>query len=226
LISDDTPVADIVREKPGLARVFEEAGINYCCGGKMPLSEACNAKGLDVETMVKVLNSIPVAGAQSESSVDSYSSKQLIEHIVSTHHAYLRRELPRLQRLTREVAESHGEEDPRLIAIAERYARLMEKLLAHQSKEEDHVFPNLIGAEEGSRTPPPQAEIDNLVREHEEVGELLRELRGLSDGYIPQEWMCNTTRTMLHALSELEADVHTHVHKENNILFPRFRTAS
>lgn len=234
MITEDNHVSDIVRENPALARVFEEAGINYCCGGHRPLSEACRERGLDSKTLTTVLNSLSIgpagtvgsAGATGlpETGTDSLSSRELVAHIVDVHHGYLRQELPRLDYLTQKVAADHGDQDPRLREIAYLFGALAEELAAHQLREEEEVFPVLVagdGVGEDGRATPAEGTLEALMEDHTAVAGVLAQLRELTDGFVPAEWACNTTRAMVHGLGELEADLHRHIHKENNVLFRR-----
>jgi regulator of cell morphogenesis and NO signaling len=225
MVTEDRHVSDIVRENPGLARVFEEAGINYCCGGKRPLSEACRDRGLDPKTLVTVLNSLSGKRTEApEENPDTLSSRELVAHIVETHHGYLRRELPRLDYLTQKVAADHGDQDPRLREIARLFVSLVEELAGHQRREEEEVFPVLVEGDgaEGDPVPRAHGSLEALMEDHAAVAEALNRLRVLTDDYTPAEWACNTTRAMIHGLAELEADLHRHIHKENNVLFPRY----
>jgi regulator of cell morphogenesis and NO signaling len=231
MISEDRHVSDIVRENPGLARVFEEAGINYCCGGNKPLSEACRERGLDARTLVTALNTLSGSTAGRTDAVldnveedqGSLTSRELVARIVEEHHNYLRRELPRLGYLTQKVAADHGDQDPRLREIALLFGSLVADLVAHQEAEERKVFPALVesdGVKEGETGI--GSVLESLMEEHAGVAEALTRLRELTDGYTPAEWACNTTRAMIHGLGELEANLHRHIHKENNVLFPRY----
>ncbi len=224
MITKEMHVSAIVRENPALSRVFEGIGIDYCCAGAIPLDEACRKQGLDTATLVTVLNSQPPA-QNGDARVDGLSVRELIEHIVSTHHAFLRREVPRLQQLTQKVAQGHGVDDPRLVEVAKAFHTLALELMPHQDTEENEVFPHLtdgvMDGGNGNGTADVSERLAALETEHELVGGLLAQIRELTDGYEPPEWACNTTRAMFHGLAELEADVHRHIHKENHILFPR-----
>jgi regulator of cell morphogenesis and NO signaling len=221
MIDGTMMVSAIVRKHPALAEVFEGVGIDYCCGGNRPLSDACAEKELDLATVVKLLNASTGARLGGEERVDDYPTEKLIDHIVDTHHSYLRSALPRLDTMVAKVAEGHKKDDPRLEEVKQVYDRLRAELLPHQDREEQELFPAI---RESVRNPE-AAVSDSLIKElredHSAVGEMLAELNRLTDNYTPQEWACPTTHAMLHALSELERDTHQHVHKENNILFPR-----
>jgi len=150
----------------------------------------------------------------------------LADHIEATHHAYLRTELPRLCTLTSKVASVHGDKDVRLAAVRDTLAALAAEMGQHMLKEERILFPMIrqLDASEsvpafhcGSLANP----IGQMELEHDQAGAALVQLRALTDGFNPPEWACNTYRAMLDALAHLEQDLHQHVHKENNILFPR-----
>lgn len=226
-LSTEKTVGELVRERPSRARVFEDLGIDYCCGGKKPLQEACAKKGHDVD---KVLESILQADASSvaEDSTDygAMPLDELADHIVSTHHAYLTRELPRLQQMSARVAKVHGDKDPRLGEIASVVSALVEELSAHMMKEERILFPVIRQLQQTDTLPPmPFGTLANPIRameaEHDTSGDALGELNRLTEDYTPPDWACNTYRALLDGLNELELDLHQHIHKENNILFPR-----
>ncbi|HLV01073.1 MAG TPA: iron-sulfur cluster repair di-iron protein [Acidobacteriota bacterium] len=220
-------VGEIVTRQPQLARVFEQVGVDYCCGGKKTLQEACEAKGLDAQTLVLALQAVASSAPQeTELNLSSMSLTELANHIEGTHHEYLKSELPRLDRLTKKVAAVHGGEDERLRRVREIFLGLAEELSSHTMKEERVLFP-MIRELEAAQTAPSfhcgslSAPIAQMEFEHDGTGEALKQLRILTDEYTPPEWACNTYRTMLHSLAELESDTHRHIHKENNVLFPR-----
>jgi regulator of cell morphogenesis and NO signaling len=154
------------------------------------------------------------------------SLTELADHIEQTHHTYLRSEFPRLDWLTRKVASVHGEHEPRLRQIRMTFLEFVQELSSHMMKEEQFLFPMLRRLEAskssvafhcGSLANP----IGQMELEHQSAGSALERFRELSDGYNAPDWACNTFRAMLDALAHLERDMHQHVHKEENILFPR-----
>lgn len=220
-------VADIVTRRPALARVFEGLRIDYCCGGRRPLAEACSEAGLDpAEVLGRLEEASRTEGSGGEPNVANMSLTGLVGHIEATHHEYLRRELPRLRRLTAKVAEVHGEKDGRLAAVREVLHGLSDELEMHMAKEEQVLFPMV---RELDRSEGPVAfhcgSLANPIRmmelEHDGAGAALVRLRELTDDFTAPEWGCTTYRATLAGLEELEDDLHRHVHKENNVLFPR-----
>jgi len=220
-------VGELVVERPSRSRVFQAFGIDFCCNGKRPLSEACEKKGLSVEAVQKELD-MADAAAEHEDTADyaAMPLDALAEHIVSTHHAYLESELPRLEQMAKKVAAVHGESDSRLGEIERVLNALAAELSAHMRKEEMILFP-VIAEMASTRSLPsmPFGTLANPIRameaEHDGAGDGLEQLRILTDEYTPPEWACNTFRALFAGLHELEVDMHMHVHKENNILFPQ-----
>jgi len=222
----DTAVGQLVAERPGRARIFEQYGIDYCCGGRKPLAEACHERHVDPAAVLRDLSAEAQAPAGDERDWAAAPLAELADHIEATHHAGLRAELPRLGRLTRKVAKAHGERHPELIEVCRLFHRLAEEMESHMADEERVMFP-LCRRIEQARTLPEALygslsnPIAELTHEHEDAGTVLAELRRLTNDYEPPADACNTYRVMLAGLAALEADMHQHVHKENNILFPK-----
>ncbi|MBI2518057.1 MAG: iron-sulfur cluster repair di-iron protein [Opitutae bacterium] len=221
----ETRVGDIVAAHPTLARVFERVGIDYCCGGKKTLAQACTARGLDAATFATLLGAAGTATSRPEIDPAGLSLAQLADHIEQTHHAYLKAELPRLVELAGRVARKHGERDPRLAEAGETVRQIADEMFSHMQKEERILFPLVRQLEAGTPGGLPCGSIANPIRqmesEHDFVGKATARLRELTNGFQPDASACNTHRALLAGLAEFEADLHTHVHKENNILFPR-----
>ncbi len=220
-------VAEVVTRCPSLSRLFEQEGIDYCCGGKKTLDVVCEKKGLDATEFVSRLEELANCGLnENVVDADAMSLTELADHIEQTHHAYLRSEFPRLEKMTKRVASVHGEKNPALLEIRDTYAAMSEELLNHLAKEEQILFP-MVRQIDASETAPQfhcgslANPIHQMELEHSEAGSALEKLRELTDDYIPPQWACNTYRAMFDALAELERDLHQHIHKENNILFPR-----
>lgn len=220
-----TTLGDLVTEDPRRSRVLEQLGLDYCCNGDRPLDEAARAAGLDpadVSARLDLPGEPPVMVAK------DLALSALAHDIVDTHHAYLWEEMPRLTALVDKVVGVHGGRHPELARVQETYARVVTEIEPHLTREERVVFP-AISRLEKTRAPVTVASgdlgelVQRLVDEHDVVGDLLAELRDLTGGFTPPPDGCNSYRAMLAGLEELEQDLHAHVHKENNILFPRVR---
>ena len=220
-------VSEMLRERPGRSRVFEKFRIDYCCGGKLPLKDACEKREVPVDTVLEALAASD-ASATADEGMDfaNMPLDELVEHIVSTHHAYLADELPRLAAMASRVAKVHGDSDARLVELEQVLRRVIMELQSHMGKEEQILFPVIKRmAETGRMHTMPFRTIANPIRmmemEHDEAGSGLERMRALTDGYSPPEHACGTYQALFDGLATLEADMHQHVHKENNILFPR-----
>lgn len=228
-IDPRTPVGRLAAEQPGRSEVLERYGIDYCCGGKRPLERVCREQGIDVEALLRELTDSDVRGG----AVDTFDAMratlaELVDHIVSFHHYYLRRELPRLAAHMDKVVTVHGGHHPELIEARDVFLRLKEELRFHMVKEEEVLFP--IIKQLDWATDMPEFHCGSVVRpilvmehEHAEAGVALARLRTLTDGYTPPAGACTTYRVLLAGLAGLEADLHRHIHEENNVLFPRAR---
>jgi regulator of cell morphogenesis and NO signaling len=223
----DMTVGQIVTWRPELASVFERLGIDYCCGGQTPLTDACAERGLGVQAVLAALHD--AGGTPPRPSERDWSTTRLTElrdHIVATHHAYLNSELPRIAALLDKVVQVHGRRHPELPECRAVFTALRDELESHMQKEERILFP-LIAQIEGAQGPVRShcGSVQNPIRvmetEHDSAGTALGQLRELTGGYVPPADACNSYRAVLTGLAELEADLHTHIHKENNILFPR-----
>lgn len=154
------------------------------------------------------------------------SLTELADHIEQTHHKYLRAEFPRLDQMTKEVASMHGQRDSRLHQIRKTFQGLIEELSSHMMKEEQILFPMIRTIDAGGATDPLHCgslagPISQMESEHTQAGSALEHLRKLSDDYTPPDWASDSYRTMLDALARLEQDLHLHIRKENDVLFPR-----
>ncbi len=225
-------VREIALENTSATRVFEKLGIDYCCGGNQSLEEACGKSGLSVE---QVLDSLELAEAQSAAPgvnrdwIDAPLA-DLIAHIIETHHKYTREEIARLTPLLDKVCSVHGKNHPELLRVRATFFALAQELGMHLMKEERILFPYVTRMEESFAQkepvlPPPFGTVQNPVsmmeHEHDSAGNALRSMRAATNGYAAPEDACVSYQTLYKALAAFEADLHQHIHLENNILFPK-----
>lgn len=219
-------VGELVAQRPSRSRVFEQFKIDFCCGGKLPLAEACRKKGIDPQAVLAALEAESVTEAPVAKSWTDATLGEIADHIEATHHAYLRRELPRIEYLTHRVATRHGEHTPSLVKLHQLFLAFKADLEAHMLKEERILFP-MCRELDGAKAAPSfhcgsvRNPVAMMVTEHDHAGEDLSQMRALTNDFTPPPEACNTYRAMLSALAELEADMHVHVHTENSILFPK-----
>ncbi len=218
-------VGELVKQRPARSRIFEKFKIDYCCGGKIPLAEACEKRGVDPESVLQAISDDETT-LGSFVDADAMSLTELADHIVATHHDHLREELPRLDFMTRKVAAVHGDGEPRLQQIREVFVAFNDELTHHMEKEEQVLFPMIRVIDTANSAPEFHCgslatPIQVMESEHDNAGNALEQFRELTDDYTPPEWACNTFRALYNGLAELEQNMHQHVHKENNVLFPK-----
>jgi regulator of cell morphogenesis and NO signaling len=232
MITTGMTVREVAIELPQATRLFEKFKIDYCCGGNQPLVEACTSAGVDVDNVMAMLAEVSQSISQVEGTLDfqNASLPALITHIVDTHHVFTKSEMERLQSLADKVLAAHGGNHPELIHLDELFTRLCADLKPHMFKEEQILFPYIVGMAEAAdqkRAVPfaPFGTVKNpvrmMMREHDTAGEILREMRVLTSDYTVPADACISYQTLYQALENFEKDLHQHIHLENNILFPK-----
>lgn len=226
-IEPSLTVGNLVRQKPSRSRVFDQLGIDFCCGGKVSLQRACEKRGLAVASVVAQLAENDTRGIPGDHvDADAMRLTELCDHIEATHHAYLKQELPRLGQMTEKVARVHSDKEPKLQEIRQIFVELRAEMEPHMLKEEKILFPMIRQLEASVDLPKFHCgTLENPIRqmehEHDQAGDALARIRVAADDFIPPEWACNTYRAMLDGLRHLDGNMHQHVHKENNVLFPK-----
>lgn len=222
-ISATASLGDLVTEDSRRSRVLEKFGLDYCCNGADSLADASKAAGIDIDAVIAALDLPDVPASAPGTAGDNAS---LAHDIVDTHHAYMWEEMPRLAALVEKVYRVHGERHPELKQVHAAFFKAMSALEPHMTAEERSVFPTISKLEKGQPATGADvlsATLDRLVDEHQEVGDLFHEIKRLTGGYTWPADGCNSYKMMLEGLSEMELDLHEHIHKENNILFPAAR---
>ena len=226
----ETPVKDIVTNDFRTAAVFHTHHIDFCCGGAQPLGEACRAAGVDTTALLDELTRVCAEPTSTVPNFAVWTAEELIEYIVTKHHAYVREALPRIAAHTEKIARVHGERHPELIEVNRLFAAVVDDMTSHMWKEEHILFPfiaALAGAEEEGGPAPmaPFGPVENPIRmmelEHETAGGALDRIRELTQDYREPADACTTYAITLKELEAFEQDLHAHVHLENNVLFPR-----
>lgn len=205
-------IGEIVAKNYQTAGVFRKYGIDFCCGGGITLEAACRKRDLDLDQLMRELDQTRIMATAGES-YDRWRVDALIEHIIETHHGYVNRKLDELSFYAEKVARVHGERHPENLVIRDAFLALADEMRAHMEDEETVVFPNIL---KGKVT---RAQLRELEQEHEAAGALMATIREASHGFTPPEDACATYRILFKNLADFEADLHKHVHLENNILF-------
>jgi len=230
-VTTEKTVRELALENPAATRVFEKLGIDYCCGGDQTLEQACQAAHVSISQVTESLAASQAASATVPArNWQAEPLSELLAHIQSTHHVYTREEIARLGPLFDKVCAVHGKNHPELLRLREIFRGLAEELTTHLMKEEMVLFPYILRMEEAVVAgepvlPPPFGSVRNpvtmMMNEHDGAGSALRSMRQSSHGYGAPADACISFQTLYQALAAFEADLHQHIHLENNVLFPR-----
>ncbi len=223
----ESTVANLVVQRPTRAAVFEKYGLDFCCKGNQTLEHACRTKQLEAGMIINELVEQDHATDHNLDATDwtQVSLTELSRHIVATHHHYLTNTLPQLETMTAKLAHVHRTHHPELPQIHETFVGMKKELESHMMKEEMILFPAIQRMETGSMSKSAAHQLlgpmSVMLAEHESAGAALERMRSLSSDFALPADACNTYRATYELLQELERDLHIHIHKENNILFPR-----
>jgi regulator of cell morphogenesis and NO signaling len=221
-------VGEIVAHDFRTAAVFEQFGIDFCCGGRRSFVDACRTAAADPAAVERALDSLPPVHA-TEDDASGWPVPRLIDHIVMTHHAYVRSTLPTVRRYLSTLVDVHGHHHPELARVENYFSTMSRDLEQHMMKEEQVLFVYIRGlaeqVDESRHVPSPFGTVANPIRmmerEHQQAADELRLIRELTNGYsVPQDG-CATYSVCMSELAHFERDLHRHVHLENNVLFPR-----
>ncbi|MCB9383518.1 MAG: iron-sulfur cluster repair di-iron protein [Bryobacterales bacterium] len=225
---EERTIGELVAEAPLRANIFEKRRIDYCCKGRRSLAQVCAEEGLPIDELIAELEQEP----RRESPLD-WAPQPLTElagHIVDRHHGYLRSALPSVALKLDKVVQAHADRHPALQELRRVFTALADELTSHMAKEEMVLFPHVAALEKAERNqepapPAPGGSVRNPIQmmehEHDDAGRALSRIRELTSDHEPPAGACNTFRALYAQLAELERDLHTHIHLENNVLFPR-----
>ena len=212
-ITADQPLGQIAVELPGSTAVFRRLKLDFCCGGEITLRQAAEEKGLDVQPLVDELSAL-----QRPFAVPAVASvPELVDHIVTRFHDVHRAQLPELIRMARRVEAVHQANAHVPAGLADLLEQMHAELLPHMQKEEEVLFPLLRAGGAGATQP-----ITVLRDEHKEHGAQLEQVALMTNDIVPPAEACNTWRALYAGLNQLRDDLISHIHTENNILFPQF----
>lgn len=223
-------IKEIVTNDYRTAAVFEKYSLDFCCGGGKTIEQACKEKSVNAGIVFDDLKDTLASRLGDNNRFNAMELDELVDYIVTTHHAYVRTALPAILTHTHKVASVHGANHPEAITIAGRFATVAQELQKHMMKEEQILFPyikNLVQTKKsgGQMLRPPFGSAQNPIRmmedEHRSVGNEMYEIRSLSASYTPPADACTTYKVSYLELQQFELDLHNHVHLENNILFPK-----
>ncbi len=227
-IASTRTIGGFVAEDYRTAEVFERHGIDFCCGGNVPLDAVCRQKGIDPAVILREIEEAKREPVERSQNFAAWELPFLADYIVTIHHAYIKENAPQIALYARKVAEVHGPRHPEVEEIAALFDRIAADLDAHLREEEEVFFPAVKRADSARKagTAPERQDSDTikgdllkLRQEHEEVGDAIHTIRHLARDFALPGDACNTFAVTYQKLKEFEDDLHKHVHLENNILF-------
>lgn len=221
------PVGEIVSIMPQASEIFKKYKIDFCCGGNRPLSDVLSELNLNEDELLKEIHDkLNEISSEKEVFIDfrKLTSSELIDHIENTHHAYTKKVLPELGELTTKILRVHSMNHEVLFKVHKLFSSLKADLEQHLLKEEEMLFP-LIKKYDKNPSKQLLEKIGEIIKEtedeHDSAGDVLKELRKITDDFEVPEDGCNTYLLTFKLLEELESDLFQHIHLENNILFKR-----
>jgi regulator of cell morphogenesis and NO signaling len=225
-------VADVALTFPNAIDVLNRYDLDFCCNGKVPFTEACQKLNLESEKVWKEILVASPKKAGNPLNFESWHSAVLADFIVQHHHEYVREVVPRIRELLDKIVSVHADTNPELLAVRTDFEALAEELLGHMPKEEQILFPAIkriegqpIASVESTISP---AALDMPIlvmeQEHERAGTLIKSIRARTNHYSPPVYACPTYQLTYTMLQEFDNDLLQHIHLENNILFPRFKS--
>jgi regulator of cell morphogenesis and NO signaling len=223
-LSDNKTVGEIVALDFRAAAIFREAGIDFCCGGRMGFSETCTEKGINEAELRNKIDELSSMPSDTTHNFKDWNPGFLCDYIVNTHHKYVLRTLPELVFYTAKISDVHGANHEELHEVASLFAQINKELLQHLENEEKVFFPAVKEFEKsGSKASQETiiSEIKRLSGEHEFAGGAMDKINIITKGYAVPADGCNTYHVTFRLLQQFEDDLHIHVHLENNVLFPK-----
>lgn len=229
-INLNTTLGDFVAMYPKTRKVFGAFDLDYCCGGQQEIKAAAQEKNIDLNELSSALEK---AITESNESVEKIwineSLTNVVNHIVSTHHAFMHKELPYIDKLLEKIVLVHGPKHGDFLnKLNDTYKILKKDLEQHLSDEETLLFPYIKVFEPSNDLKKPNENtekfkkiVDILFTEHDEAGDLLREMRNLTSNYTLPSDACKSFEELYEHLQAIEDDLHEHIHLENSVLFPR-----
>lgn len=223
-----TTIGEMVAKDFRKAEVFRKYGLDFCCGGKKTLNQACEKKGIDVLKVEAELRAIDERNDRAQEDYDSWDLDFLADYIVNKHHKYITDSHPMMLEFSEKVARVHGHRHPELVEIDAYFNAVVDELNMHMHKEEMILFPYIKELAKSKRSGEQlerpafgtiQNPINMMEAEHVSAGENMEKIKELSDNFTPPADACNSYRVLFSKLKEYEQDLHQHIHLENNILF-------
>lgn len=225
--SNSQTVGELVANDFRTAAIFEKHGIDFCCKGNTPLTEACAKKNISVDQVIKEIHTLKSSASGETTAYNAWSPSQLIDHIEEKHHRYVTEKIPVILLFLNKLCKVHGGRHPELHEVYQLFLDSAGELTQHMKKEELILFPRIMklssaSSEINGMTPGMVfSPIEMMMHEHDKEGERFRRISELTNNYQVPSDGCTTYQVAYAMLREFEQDLHLHIHLENNILFPK-----
>lgn len=212
----NTPLSQIVQTLPGASAIFNQYKLSFCCGGEHTLTEAALKANLDAnEINAQLMNLSPSNNTNTD--WEEASNKVLIEHILKRYHEVHREQLNELVRLAERVETVHGSRPECPNGLAEHLNYMKVELEGHMQKEEQILFPMLVGGMSAMAVGP----VSVMRQDHDDHALAIQKISDLTHNITPPEGACNTWRALYLGLEQFKEDLEAHIELENNVLFSR-----
>lgn len=212
----NTTLSDIAQTIPGASAILNQYKLSFCCGGQHTLAEAASKSKLDADEInASLMNLVPATNTRHD--WQDASNKELIEHILSRYHQVHRDQLIELIRLAERVETVHGERPECPNGLAQHLHTMQTELEGHMQKEEQILFPMLVGGMAAMAVGP----VSVMRQDHDDHAEAIDKISQLTNNITPPEGACGTWRALYLSLNSFKEDLEAHINLENDVLFAR-----
>ena len=218
LTLNNRKVADLLSENIGLANIFTQFGVDFCCQGNITLEEACRRQKIDIDIVLSAIGNAANNNTGWQPHFELWSGRLLIHYLVENHHAWEKQAMAELRELLAKVVAHHGKKFPALYRVRELFSRLQHVLLTHFTEEEEELFQLIL---EGSKSADLLKSLELMKSEHTDVAAMLSDLSLLTNNFQPPSGACDSYRLLFHKLKTLKADIQQLIYIENNVLAPK-----
>ncbi|WP_456379107.1 DUF542 domain-containing protein [Lutibacter sp.] len=224
-ITKEKTVAEVVSENMGADHIFSKYNIDFCCGGNVTLEKACEEKGIafdklkeEIETVVNIISN--------DTNFNEMDLNSLIDYAQNIHHNYFSEKIPLLLQMSLKVAEVHWQQHKEVIEINNLFNSVVPELNEQITTEEKKFFPSIKKHIEQKNIELIELEsltkiILNIENVHKQIRDIFKNISKLTNNYSPPEGACNTFKSLYISLQEFEQKLHSYLHFEKHILFPR-----
>jgi regulator of cell morphogenesis and NO signaling len=222
-------VGAIVAENFRAAAIFQKHQIDFCCKGNIPLHEACVLSEANEAEVLREIGQVLLEKEAASNDYNNWPLDLLADYIEKKHHRFVLEQIPVIKGFLDKIVNVHGGRHPELAQVRALFNQSADELSHHMVKEERILFPSVKEMIQARVKQEPYAPFFGTIKnpvavmmsEHENEGDRFREISRLTHNYTPPADACTTYRVAFESLKEFEKDLHTHIHLENNILFPK-----